>query len=71
MKDFYDLWRLSEQIEFDGRKLLNAVSDTLSNRKTKPLVYSDLKVELAGSPDKQKQWVGFLETSELLAPQSF
>lgn len=71
MKDFFDLWRMAQQFEFDGAELLNAVSNTLSNRKTESLPYSVLKSELTNSSDKQKQWAGFLEKSQLLAPHSF
>lgn len=71
MKDFFDLWRMAQQFEFDGAELLNAVSNTLSNRKTEALPYSVLKSELTNSSDKQKQWAGFLEKSQLLAPHSF
>ena len=71
MKDFFDLWRMAQQFEFDGAELLNAVTNTLSNRKTEGLPYSVLKSELTGSSDKQKQWAGFLEKSQLLAPHSF
>jgi len=71
MKDFFDLWRMAQQFEFDGFELLNAVSKTLSNRKTEALAYSVLKSELTSSLDKQKQWAGFLEKSQLLAPHSF
>ncbi|OED42838.1 hypothetical protein AB833_05045 [Chromatiales bacterium (ex Bugula neritina AB1)] len=71
MKDFFDLWRMAQQFEFDGAELLNAVSNTLSNRKTEALPYAVLKSELTGSSDKQKQWAGFLEKSQLSAPHSF
>ena len=71
MKDFYYLWRLSQQFEFDGKSLLNAISKTLTNRKTEAMVYSELKAELTESADKQKQWAGFLQKSQLDGPQSF
>jgi predicted nucleotidyltransferase component of viral defense system len=34
LKDYYDLWRLSQCWSFDGRQLVTSVSDTLSKRKT-------------------------------------
>lgn len=71
MKDFFDLWRMAQHFEFNGAELLNAVTNTLSNRKTDALPYVVLKSELTGSSDKQKQWAGFLEKSQLSAPHSF
>lgn len=34
LKDFFDLWLLSRQFEFDGRILATAVTQTFSHRKT-------------------------------------
>ena len=34
MKDFYDIWLLSRQFNFDGPTLATAVSRTFVNRKT-------------------------------------
>lgn len=34
MKDFYDIWLLGGQFEFDGSRLLEAVKRTFDNRKT-------------------------------------
>lgn len=61
MKDFFDIWLLSRQFEFDGATLAAAVERTFANRKTV------LKAEpfaltggFAGDPTKQTQWAGFL-----------
>jgi len=34
MKDFYDLWVMAEQFEFDGGVLQTAIINTLQRRKT-------------------------------------
>ncbi len=36
MKDFYDLWILSSQFEFDGAVLMKAVKATFERRGTTP-----------------------------------
>lgn len=71
MKDFYDLWRLSQQFEFDGALLTDAITQTLSNRNTETMAYPELKAELTKAADKQKQWAGFLEKSQLDGPEDF
>ena len=58
MKDFYDIWLLSRQFEFDEDDLSKAIKLTLENRQT------ELPVEItAFSPEfvqnKQKQWEAF------------
>ena len=34
MKDFYDIWLLARQFNFDGQQLQEAISETLNNRGT-------------------------------------
>ena len=66
MKDFYDIWILSQQFDFNGEALLKAVVKTFTNRKTglttEPTALSD---EFAGSPEKATQWTAFLGRAKL------
>jgi len=71
LKDFFDLWLLSLQFEFDGRVLSEAISRTFENRRTtinpRPVA---LTTTFANDPIKQMQWKGFLRKSRLgTAPQ--
>ena len=66
MKDFYDIWLLSRQFDFDGRTLAAAVSRTFTNRKT-PVVGAPFALTSAFAADKgkQTQWRAFLRKSRL------
>jgi hypothetical protein len=66
MKDFYDIWILSRQFDFDGLMLATAVTQTFANRKTS-LVPSPLALTPAFAADagKRTQWRGFLRKSRL------
>jgi predicted nucleotidyltransferase component of viral defense system len=66
MKDFYDIWLLSRQFDFDGPTLAIAVSRTFAHRKTalteNPVA---LTAVFAEDPTKVAQWRGFLKKSRL------
>lgn len=54
MKDFYDLWLLSRQFDFDGRVLATAIRKTFENRKTDiPIQPTVLQDSFAKDPGKQ------------------
>ena len=58
MKDFYDIWLLSRQFDFDGPKLAEAIRLTFERRVTA----LPSKVEAFTEPfvdDKQTQWAAF------------
>jgi hypothetical protein len=58
MKDFYDIWLLSHQFEFDGAALAEAIGLTLENRGTEiPEVISAFTDDFVRS--KQQQWAAF------------
>lgn len=58
MKDFYDIWLLSRQSEFDSNDLSKAIQLTLENRGTTlPKVITAFTSEFTQS--KQKQWEAF------------
>src|SRR5262249_7863228 len=66
MKDFFDLWLLSRQFEFDGETLKNAIGKTFLNRKTPiPTEALALTSVFADDPTKQTQWKGFLRKARL------
>jgi hypothetical protein len=67
MKDFYDVWKLSQQFEFDGEIMVEAIRATFSRRQTPlppgvPLALSD---KFASDPLKKSQWAAFLRKSAL------
>jgi predicted nucleotidyltransferase component of viral defense system len=58
MKDFYDIWLLSQQFDFDGKKLMRAIDLTLKHRETvleEPIL--PFTEEFAQA--KQIQWIAF------------
>ena len=63
MKDFYDIYYLADTFKFDGRKLQEALKQTLQNRGT---TYEKNSFErilaLAGNADMQVKWNYFLRT---------
>ena len=73
MKDFYDLWLLSRQFDFDGRVLATAIRKTFENRRTDiPIQPTVLQDSLAKDPIKETQWRAFIRKARLdNAPASF
>jgi hypothetical protein len=66
MKDFYDLFILSETRTFDIAALRQAIARTFENRGT-PLPATELPVALtpAFAADKRPLWLSFLDKNEL------
>jgi len=66
MKDFYDIWVLSRQFDFDGAKLASAIEKTFAHRGTtvtpQPTAFSKA---FATDPTKVMQWQAFLRKSRL------
>jgi predicted nucleotidyltransferase component of viral defense system len=74
MKDFYDIWVLSQQFDFDGGVLSGAIEATFRRRQTTlpSTVPLALTPEFSGSPVKQAQWGAFVRRSRLkLATEGF
>lgn len=69
MKDFYDLWYLAQNFEFDGEQLQAAIGATFDRRKTslpsESLPPLALTGEFAADADKQKQWQAFLRRAQI------
>lgn len=64
MKDFFDIWLLSRQFDFDGSTLARAIESTFVNRGTtiakEPV---GLSTAFASDRTKQAQWNAFLRKS--------
>jgi hypothetical protein len=66
MKDFYDIWLLSRQFDFDGPKLSTAIERTFANRGTKAEAHPvALSAAFAKNPTKILQWQAFVRKSRL------
>ena len=73
MKDFYDIWWLSQQFHFKGQTLSSALRKTFENRKTEiisnPVVFHEA---FASDKGKQDQWRAFLQRTKLRdVPENF
>lgn len=66
MRDFFDVWALSRQFDFDGGALTQAISETFKRRHQdivpRPVALTD---EFASDTSKGAQWRGFLQRSRL------
>jgi predicted nucleotidyltransferase component of viral defense system len=67
MKDFYDVWMMSRELQFDGRTLGRAIRATFLCRDTPfpQSVPTALTEEFAMDQDKGKQWGAFMSRSRL------
>jgi hypothetical protein len=69
MKDFYDIWMLCNQFDFDGEVLAEAIEKTFAYRKTP--ITEDLTVfqsPFAENQEKEVQWRGFTVKAKLDSP---
>lgn len=69
MKDFYDLWVIAREFDFDGETLSDAIRNTFSRRRT-PLpehTPSGLNAEFHEDTQKNNQWNAFLRKGALAA----
>ncbi len=67
MKDYYDLWVLAREFEFDGETLKDAIGATFRRRQT-PLpeeLPAGLSEGFANDPGKKAQWRAFLNRTRL------
>ncbi|MDO5102511.1 MAG: nucleotidyl transferase AbiEii/AbiGii toxin family protein [Lautropia sp.] len=70
MKDYFDLWFLSQHAEFDGNILKTAIQATFKRRKTRlpAIAPFGLTDNFSQDPVKQTQWRAFLTKNQLEAP---
>lgn len=71
MKDFYDLWYLSNTSSFEGPTLVKAIQSTFERRKTavpssRPIALSNAFME---DERKEQQWSAFLDRTRLESPE--
>lgn len=73
VKDFFDIWLLSRQFDFDGATLAAAIERTFTKRGTAvPAEPVALTADFTGQPSKRTQWQGFLRRNRLVdVPDSF
>ncbi len=71
MKGFYEIWRLSQQFEFDPAVLSGAIRLTLENRNTKLISWSELVADLQKNDSFETQWGAFLKKTAVSGPDSF
>lgn len=70
MKDFYDLWLLSRQFDFDGETLSKAIRTTFAHRGT-TLTATPMAFTAAFHDEKLPQWRAFLSRTGLTgAPET-
>ena len=65
MKDFYDLWFLSQHFEFDGNTLVTALRATFARRKTELPESTPHALTNDFPKTKSVQWMAFLRKSNL------
>ena len=70
MKDFYDIWALSESFDFDGSVLQAAVVECFERRRTAwtQEVPAPLTPEFYSDTDRQRLWRAFGSSGALLKP---
>ena len=71
MKDFYDIWRMSQQFDFEGPVLCEAVRLTFGKRETAVVEFDNLVTELLHNQALQQQWTAFLRKSVVSGPETF
>jgi predicted nucleotidyltransferase component of viral defense system len=67
MKDFYDLWYLSQHFTFEGSLLSRAIAATFDRRRTPIPTNTPLALtsEFADDETKQRQWIAFVRKGRL------
>lgn len=66
MKDYFDIWFLSKNFEFDGKILAKAIENTFEKRRVAmDLAPVALSPVFSADSEKQKQWKGFIRKSHL------
>ena len=66
LRDYFDIWALSRQFDFEGEGLASAIRETFSRRgRQMPAHLVALSDEFAADGAKSRQWTGFLQRSRL------
>ncbi|WP_414552540.1 nucleotidyl transferase AbiEii/AbiGii toxin family protein [Anabaena sp. CCY 0017] len=71
IKDFYDIWFLCKDFEFQGDLLSQAIKNTFTRRKTEIPIKVPLALtpEFTNDPEKRKLWIAFLKKVKIGEPQ--
>jgi hypothetical protein len=70
MRDFFDIWLLSRQFEFNGQTLSDAIRETFTRRGTEVSVLPvALTNAFSDDPGKMMQWRAFVRKSRIPAIQ--
>ena len=65
MKDYYDLWLISETFEFDGQALKKAIETTFKKRDTELPIERPIALTLEFASNNQIGWSNFLKKMNL------
>lgn len=65
MKDFYDIWYLSQNFDFEGRMLQLSIQSTFTTRSTNLPKKLDTFLARLKNPDKTKQWTAFIKRTDI------
>ena len=68
MKDYYDIWLLSQQFDFDGANLVRAIEATFRRRRSvlpNEELPIGLSIEFVSDAGKLSQWDAFVRRSRL------
>jgi hypothetical protein len=66
MKDFYDIWFVSEKLKFKGILLQEAIQQTFGHRKTSIPAQEPTAFSAQFAREKQSQWKAFLKTNGIV-----
>jgi len=66
VKDYFDMWSLARQFDFDGEVLAEAMRQTFAQRRTElPRQVDGLTDAYASQPERVQQWRSFVERNRL------
>lgn len=68
MKDFFDIWLLSRNYQFEGNALARAIAATFARRKTAIPAATPFTREFAEDTAKHRQWLAFAQSIEAKVP---
>lgn len=69
MKDFFDIWLLSQHLDIQGTTLSEAIRATFNNRKTHLPTSMPIALTSEFAILRQNDWERFLKRSELIIPE--
>jgi hypothetical protein len=65
MKDFYDVWLLTQEATIDGSTLQQAIKTTFENRSTQLPASTPIEFSSSFAEDKQRQWHAFVKREKI------